>query len=74
MSREMDSFMGDLFRYHFGNLSERLKVNMALIDFNLARFRAIIKRFQLIRQLFYRRYMLFNNNANDLTSSQQQQQ
>ncbi|CAF3547400.1 unnamed protein product [Rotaria socialis] len=72
MSREMDSFMGDLFRYHFGNLSERLKVNMAFIDFNLACFRAIIRRFQLIRQLFYRRYMLFNNNVNDLTSPQQQ--
>ena len=71
MSEQTDSFMKNIFKKHFQDLVDRLKINMSLVDFNLMHFQRIVERFQLMRKIFYRRSMRFTNVNGNRKGSQQ---
>ncbi|CAF1362423.1 unnamed protein product [Rotaria sordida] len=62
LSDQMNSYMYDCFKRNFNDLIERLKINPAIIDFNLRRWQRIIERFQLLQRIFSRRFTRLNNN------------
>ncbi|CAF1395843.1 unnamed protein product [Rotaria sordida] len=66
LSDQMDSYMYDCFKRDFNDLIERLKINPAIIDFNLRRLRRIVERFQLLQMVFSRRFTQLNNNNNNI--------
>ena len=63
--------MHQFLKRHFNDLMERLKVNLALIDFNLVRFQHIVERFQLLQKVFYRRCIEYTNSNTQEYSQQQ---
>ncbi|CAF2972192.1 unnamed protein product [Rotaria sp. Silwood2] len=62
LSDQMNSYMYDCFKRDFNDLIERLKINPAIIDFNLGRLRRIVERFQLLQMVFSRRFTQWNKN------------
>ena len=71
MSHQIDSYMYQFLKRYFNDLMGRLKVNLALIDFNLIRFQHIVERFQLLQKIFYRRCIEYTNNHTQKYSQQQ---
>ncbi|CAF1311890.1 unnamed protein product [Rotaria sordida] len=70
LSDQMDSYMYDCFKRDFMDLIERLRINPAIIDFNLRRLRRIVERLQILQMVFSRRFTQLNNNNVPLSAQQ----
>ncbi|CAF3976512.1 unnamed protein product [Rotaria sordida] len=62
MAHEIHSYFYNLSENYFQQFKERLKVNVAILDFNLYRFQKILERYQSLQHLFDSYLTLVNRN------------